>query len=115
MITPHPIEEDAMVKTDKQTLQRKLGKALKRLRERRGLTKGEVAVRMGKKRSAGTQLSRWEGGKAAPIYDQLWRFLIAVDANFTDLDRELNPRPIRNERLREIARELEALAPLPKR
>ncbi len=95
---------------DKETLQRRQGEALRRLREDRGLTHAQVAERMGKKPSAGTQISRWERGRESPSGYQLWGFLIAIESNFADLERELNPKPPTNRRLREIALELQALA-----
>ena len=95
---------------DKKTLQLKLGAALKRLREDRRLSHADLAERMGKKRSAGTQISRWERGEAAPVAHQLWGFLIAIDASFADLDREVNPKPATSRRLEEIAAELQAMA-----
>ncbi len=95
---------------DKKALQLRLGAALKSLRQERGLLESEVAELMGKKQSAGTQISRWERGERAPISTQLWQYLIAVDASFADLERVLNPKPADNRRLREIVRELQALA-----
>ncbi len=95
---------------DKNALQLRLGAALKSLRQESGLREGEVAERMGKKKSAGTQISRWERGERAPISIQLWLYLMAVDASFADLERVLNPKPSGNRRLREIVRELQELA-----
>ncbi len=95
---------------DKETLRRRLAEALKQLRTERGLTERELAQRMGKKPHAGTQISRWERGEATPGADQLWRILLALDASFADLERQLNPKPTSSRRLKEIARELQALA-----
>lgn len=99
-----------MPKTDKETLLPQLGKALRTLRGNRGMTEKEVAIRMGKKASAETQIARWERGDASPLSHQLWAYLLAIDSSFADLDRVLNPKPATNLRLREIARELESLA-----
>ncbi len=99
-----------MPEFDKDTLRHKLGQALRTLRGNRGMTEKEVAVRMGKKASAETQIARWERGDASPLSHQLWGYLIAIDSSFGDLDRVLNPKPATNLRLREIARELESLA-----
>ncbi len=96
---------------DKKTLQLKLGAALRRLREDRGLREIDVAERMGKKPGSSALISRWERGESAPIATQLWGYLTAIEASFADLDRELNPRPKTNRRLAEIARELKELAP----
>ncbi len=95
---------------DKETLQPRLGAALKRLRKSRGVTENQLAERMGKKTSAGTQISRWERGDVTPGADQLWLYLLALDFSFADLDRELEPRPATSRRLQEIARELDSLA-----
>ncbi len=51
---------------EKKTLQLRLGKALRTLRERHRLQIEDVAERMGKKRSAAAQLSRWERGVIEP-------------------------------------------------
>ena len=83
--------------------------ALRNLRRKSSLTLTEVAERMGKKREAFTQLSRWELGKSLPRIDQLLRYLAAVNATLSDLDYELHP--IRTSpRLKEIADELDSLA-----
>ena len=95
---------------DKKTLQPRLGAALKRLRKDRRLTENQLAERMGKKPSAGTQLSRWERGEVTPGADQLWLYLLALDFSFADLDRELEPRRKTRRSLQEIARELDSLA-----
>ncbi len=99
-----------MSKPDAETLKLRLAAALKSLREDRGLSVRHVAERMGKKRTAGIQITRWELGQASPGAYQLWAFLIAIDASFADLERKLNPKPPTNRRLREIAREIEALS-----
>ncbi len=96
---------------DQETLKHRLGEALRKLREGRSLTEAEVARRMGESPSAGTQISRWERGDALLAAHQLWGYLIAVDASFADLGRELAPATAINPRLREIARELDSLAP----
>ncbi len=72
---------------DKETLRRRLAEALTQLRKDRGLTESELAQRMGKKPHAGTQISRWERCEATPGADQLWLYLIALDASFADPDR----------------------------
>ncbi len=95
---------------DQQTLRPRLGAALKRLRKTSGLTENQLAERMGKKASAGTQISRWERGEVTPGADQLWLYLGALDMSFADLDRELEPAPATSRRLQEIARELDSLA-----
>ncbi len=104
------LKEDAMSIPDKKALQLRLGAALKLLRQERGLLESDVAERMGKKKTAGTQVSRWERGEAAPIATQLWAYLQAIDASFADLDRVLDPKPSSNRRLRDIARELQSIA-----
>jgi len=99
---------------DMKTLQLRLADALKSLREDRALSVYEIAERMGKKRSAAPMIYRWERGETAPVATQLWAFLLAVEASFADLERKLNPQPASNRRLREIARELDALARIPR-
>ncbi len=95
---------------DKQTLRLRVGKALRNLRAVRGLTEAELALRMGKRRSSARQISRWELGQNAPGADQLLALLLALDMSFADLDRELNPAPATNPRLKTINRWLQALA-----
>ena len=99
-----------MPEIDMDALRLQIAQALRTLRRNRGLTEKEVAVRMGKKASAETQIARWERGETSATSHQLWAYLIAVDSSFADLDRVLNPNPPSNLRLREIARELESLA-----
>ena len=99
---------------DMTTLQHRLADALKSLREDRGLTVVEVAERMGKKRSAAPMIYRWKRGETVPVATQLWAFLLAIEASFADLERKLNPQPAGNRRLREIARELDAMARKPR-
>ena len=94
---------------DAKTLQLRLGKALKLLRENRSLTEIEVAHRMGEVPSFTAQLSRWERGEDSPPAHQLWAYLLAVDASFNDLGYEIDERP-ESPRLKEIARELDSLA-----
>ena len=90
--------------------QRRLAEAMKSLRQDRGLSVQDVAERMGKQRSAGTQVSRWERAVTAPAAHQLMTFLVAIGSSFTELDRTLNPQPATNRRLEEIAQELKAMA-----
>ena len=96
--------------TDRHTLRRRLGEAIRNLRMARGLTEEELARRMGKQPSSGRQISRWELGKNAPGADQLFTLLLALDMSFSDLDRQLNPAPVTNPRLEKIASRLQALA-----
>ncbi len=91
-----------------ETLQPKLAAALRRLRRAHGMTLRQVAQRMGKSPSAETQISRWERGESSPAALQLWYYLLAVGATFSDLDCELHPE-IDNPQLREIAEELDQL------
>ncbi len=95
--------------TDNLTPQIRLGKALRNIRESLGMSVYEVARRMGKKPSAGTQVARWERGQVALSADRLWAYLNALDASFADLDHELNPAPVTSSRLEEIADQLQAL------
>ncbi len=87
----------------------RLGKALRNIRKSAGLSVYDVARRMGKKASAGTQVARWERGQVALSADRLWAYLDALDASFADLDQELNPPAATNPRLEEIADQLQAL------
>ncbi len=93
---------------DPQTLRRRLGEALRTLREGRSLTVIQVADRMGEGRSFTAQIERWERGEASPLADQFWAYLLAVDASFVDLGYELDPGRA-SPRLQEIARELDSL------
>ena len=95
---------------DMDSLRLRIAQALRTLRRNRGLTEKEIAVRMGKKASAETQIARWERGETAPTSHQLGAYLIAADSSFADLERALNPSPPTKLRLREIARELESIA-----
>jgi len=95
--------------TDHHTSRLRLGKALRSIRESLGLSVYEVARRMGKKTSAGTQIARWERGQVALSADRLMAYLSALGVSFTDLDHELNPPPVTNSRLQEIADQLQAL------
>ena len=95
---------------DKQNLRLRVGRALRNLRAARGLTEVELALRMGKRPSSARQISRWELGQNAPGADQLLALLLALDMSFADLDRELNPAPATNPRLKTINRRLQALA-----
>ena len=67
----------------------RLGKALRRLRQRSGLTSAEVARRLGMKRSSSGQIARWERGQCSPSASALWRYLDAVDASFMKLHSEI--------------------------
>ncbi len=95
--------------TDPKTHRRRIGKALRGLRKARGLTATELALRMAKSPSSARQISRWELGENAPGADQLLALLLALDMSFADLDRELNPAPVTNPRLEEIARRLQVV------
>ncbi len=88
---------------------RRLGQALRSLRESLGLTIYDAARRMGRPRSYGSQIGRWERGQAMPGADRLWALLSALGLSFADLERALNPAPAVNPRLREIARRLQRL------
>ncbi len=96
--------------TDRDTLRRQLGQAIRQLRMARDLTAEELAQRMGKQSSSARQISRWELGRHAPGADQLFTILLALDMSFADLHQALNPAPASNPRLEEIARRLESLA-----
>lgn len=110
--SPSRLKEHRMSRPpDRQTLRTQLGKALRRLRERRGLTSVEVARRLGMKGASSGQISRWERGRCSPRLDAVWRYMDAVGASLSDLERELVPRKS-NPRLRQIAAELRQLAPL---
>lgn len=95
---------------DPAILRSRLGEALRRLREGRSLTRSEVAHRMGEGPSFTGELARWERGEDSPPAYRLWAYLLAVDASFTDLGYEVDTAPD-DPRLREIASELDALAP----
>lgn len=99
---------------DMKTLQLRLADALKSLREDRALSVYEIAERMGKKRSSAPMIYRWERGESVPVATQLWAFLVAIGASFADLEHKLNPKPASDQRLREIARELDAMAKKPR-
>ena len=90
------------------TLQLRLGEALKTLREGRSLTRSEVAHRMAQRPSFTDEIAGWERGDGSPLAHHLWAYLLAVDASFTDLGYEVDPRP-ESPRLQEIARELDSL------
>ncbi|MCP3963619.1 MAG: helix-turn-helix domain-containing protein [bacterium] len=90
-------------------LQLQIGKALRRLRKRRGLTSVEVARRLGMKRSSSGQICRWERGACSPRFDAVWRYVDAVGASLSELVGELVPTKA-SPRLMEIADELEKLA-----
>ncbi len=94
---------------DEENRRQRLAKALEALRERAGQSRAAAARRMGEDPSFATQIALWERGQASPQFDELWRFLDAVDAHFGHFDLELNPEA-RNPRLQEIADELETLA-----
>ncbi len=95
--------------TDEPTRQQRLGQALRNLREPLGLTIYDVARRMGRKRSYGSHVGRWERAAVMPRADQLWAYLRAVGATFADLGRELDPEPETNPRLEAIKRRLQEL------
>lgn len=94
---------------ENETLQLRLGEALKKIRERRALTKTEVARRMGKKPASASTISKWERGESSPNAIALWNFLIAVDASFRELDQILHPERSKSRRLVEIADDLDAM------
>ncbi len=95
---------------DPETLRRRLGEALQKLRLGRSLTAPEVAHRMGEEPSTSFEISPWERGEAAPQADQLWSYLNAIGASFAELGRELDP-PADNPRLQEILRQMQSLSP----
>ena len=97
---------------DPETRQLQIGKALRRLRKRRGLTSVEVARRLGMKRSSSGQICRWERGACSPRFDAVWRYVDAVGGSLSELVRELVPRKA-NPRLMEIVAELDKLARVP--
>ncbi len=88
-----------------ENLRRQIGEALARLRTRRGLTEIEVAQRMTKDSS---DISRWERGETTLPADELWRYLRALEASFSDLDLEMEPPPA-NINLRKIAAQLDGM------
>jgi transcriptional regulator with XRE-family HTH domain len=53
---------------------------LRRAREARGLTQGELAARAG---TSQEQVSRWESGKRSPTVDQLARLLAVLGYELT--------------------------------
>ncbi len=97
-----------MPQPDQKTLQQRFGEALSRLRERRGLTREQLAQAMGESSSFASQIAHWERGRSSPPGDQLWRCLDALELSFSDLDLELDPKA-RNPRLRELAAKLDAM------
>ncbi len=97
-----------MPQPDNETLQRQLGTALTRLRERAQMTQEELALAMGQRSSFASRIADWESGGSSPPADQLWRCLDALDLSFTDLDMELDPKA-RSPRLAKIAADLDAL------
>ncbi len=89
----------------------RVGLALKRLRERSLLLQREVVERMGKPPSSVPLIGRWERGITAPSVTNVWQYLRAIDADFADLERELQPPPdpaVRS-RLEEIAARIDRL------
>ena len=95
---------------DGRTLNRTLGAAMRRLRRRRALTDAEIAQRMGYGHNGKHHVNRWERGDRGITAASLLRYLAAIDASLTDLDRELSPLTTRSQRLVEIAHELRILA-----
>ncbi len=89
----------------------RIGLALKRLREERGLLQREVVELMGKPSSSIPLIGRWERGSTAPSVTNVWQYLRAIDADFSDLERALRPPPdpARRSRLQEIADQLNRL------
>ncbi len=67
-----------------------IGSALTRLRDRKRLTSEDVATAMGKQPSSRTMVQRWERGEASPSITNVDLYLRAVDATFSDLERELS-------------------------
>ena len=61
---------------------------------------------MGKSPSSATLVARWERGVTVPSFTNVWKYLYAIEANFSDLDRELRPLPKDGSRLADIARQL---------
>ncbi len=95
--------------TDADNAQIRLGRALRSIRLSLGLSTRDVARRMGKKDSARTQIARWERAQVVLRTDQLLAYLSAIDVTLTDLDTELNPAPVTDLRLEEIAQHIQAL------
>ncbi len=89
----------------------RIGLALKRLREERGLLQREVVEQMGKPPSSIPLIGRWERGTTAPSVTNVWQYLRAIDADFADLERALQPPPdpAARSRLQEIADQLNRL------
>ncbi len=92
----------------------KIGAAMRTLRKSRSLTDAEVAEAMGYGAKGKHNVNRWERGDCGITAERLWAYLGAIGATFADLDRELEPRPKKNRRLSEIARELRLLAERPR-
>ncbi len=88
---------------EQKTRRVELGRALRNLRQSLGLTVYQAARLMGNKSSDGTSIARWERGEVVPLANRLWAYLDALGLTFADLDRELNPAPIIDPRLEEIA------------
>ncbi len=87
-----------------------LGNALRQLRKKYKVSGPELASRLGKQPA---QIYRWERGEAAPGFDQVYRYLEALDACFFELDEWVEPGQRRrpgSARLKEIAAEIEALS-----
>ncbi len=95
---------------DSLKINRTLGAAMRALRRRRALSDAEVAQRMGYGHNGKHYVNRWERGDRGITAASLLRYLAAIDASLVDLDRVLAPRPVRSQRLVEIARELRILA-----
>ncbi len=106
---PH-LKPETMPAPDPETLRRRLGEALQKLRLSRSITEPEVAHRMGEEPSMSFEISRWEQGDVAPPADKLWSYLDAIGASFAELGYELDP-PEDNPRLQEILRQMQSLSP----
>ncbi len=91
-------------------LDRKIGAAMRGLRRRSALSDAEVAERMGYGHNGKHYVNRWERGDRGITAARLWCYLQAIGATFADLDRELDVRPSTNQRLQDIARELQLLS-----
>jgi len=81
----------------------KIGSALQRLRERRGLKQAQVAERLG--RSIQT-ISRLEQAGANPQASSLVRYLDAIGATLSDLDTELRAADPLDEAVRDVDQRL---------
>ncbi|MCP4659717.1 MAG: helix-turn-helix transcriptional regulator [bacterium] len=77
-----------------------LGAALNALRTRAGLTQAEVATRADSMYPP--QISRYERGHEEPSMSSLVKYLSAIDADFADLQAELEQQARSSELEREV-------------